>query len=86
MNSWGADLPTSSHTWSNALAAHETRIKTLVRSQYRPQMYAWSVTYTDKNGTDWVSIPSDAGTNDGHGQTKCIDDNVIAVVDEEHVN
>jgi hypothetical protein len=41
---------------------------------------------TDKNGSDRISVPSNAGTDDGHGQAKSVDDNVIAVIDEEDVH
>ena len=41
---------------------------------------------TDENSTDRVDIPDDAATDDRHGKTKGIDDNVIAMVDEEDVD
>jgi len=40
---------------------------------------------TDEDGTDGIDIPDDAATDDGHGQTKGVDDDVIAVVNEEHM-
>jgi hypothetical protein len=41
---------------------------------------------TNQNGTNGVKVPHDTASNNRHSQTKRIDDNVIAVVDEEHVN
>ena len=41
---------------------------------------------TDENSTDRVDIPDDAATDDRHGKTEGIDDNVIAMVDEEDVD
>jgi hypothetical protein len=41
---------------------------------------------TDQNGTDGVDIPDDTATDDGHGETESIDDDVVAVVDEKDVH
>ena len=40
----------------------------------------------NQDGTNGVKVPHDAASNNRHSQTKRIDDNVIAVVNEEHVN
>jgi hypothetical protein len=41
---------------------------------------------SDEDGTDGVSIPSYTTTNNRHGQAKGVDDNVIAMVNEEDVH
>jgi hypothetical protein len=41
---------------------------------------------TDQNGTDGVDKPSNTATDDGHGETESIDDDVVPMVDEEDVN
>jgi hypothetical protein len=41
---------------------------------------------TDKDGTNRIDIPNDATSNNGHGKTKGVYDNVVAVVDEKDVN
>ena len=41
---------------------------------------------TNQDGTNWIKVPHDAASNNRHGQTKRIDDNVIAMVDEEDVD
>ena len=40
---------------------------------------------TDQDGADGIDEPSHAAADDGHGKTKSVDDNVVAVVDEEHM-
>lgn len=41
--------------------------------------------HTDAHGTDGVEVPDQALADNGHGQTEDIDDEVVAVVDEEDV-
>lgn len=41
---------------------------------------------TNKNGTDRVDIPDDAATDNRHGQTEGVDDDVVTVVDEEDMD
>lgn len=38
------------------------------------------------DGTDGVEVPDEAVADNGHDQTKDVDDNVVAVVDKEDVN
>lgn len=40
----------------------------------------------DEDGANWVNIPYDTTSNDGHSKPKGIDDDIIAVVNEEDVN
>ena len=41
---------------------------------------------TDENGTDRIDIPDDTASDDGHGKTESVDDNVVTMVDEEDMN
>lgn len=41
---------------------------------------------TDEDGTDRVNIPDDTATNNGHGKTEGIDDNIVAVINEEDMD
>jgi hypothetical protein len=41
---------------------------------------------TDKDGTERVKVPYDFASDDRHGQTKGVDDDIIAVVHEEDVH
>jgi hypothetical protein len=41
---------------------------------------------TDQDSTDRVDIPDDPATDDRHGKTEGVDDNIIAMVDEEDMN
>lgn len=41
---------------------------------------------TDKDGSDWIDKPSNAASNNGHSQTKGVDNDVIAMIDEEDVH
>lgn len=41
---------------------------------------------TDENGTDGIDEPGHAATNNGHCQAKGIDNDIVAVIDEEDVH
>jgi hypothetical protein len=41
---------------------------------------------TNEDSTNGIRIPSYTGTNNRHGQAKSIDNNVIAMVDEEYMH
>ena len=41
---------------------------------------------TDEDGSNGVEVPYDTASDDGHGQTKSVDDDVVAVVNEEDVH
>lgn len=41
---------------------------------------------TDENGTDRIDIPDDSATDNGHGKTESIDDDVVAMVDKEDMD
>lgn len=41
---------------------------------------------TDKDGTDRVDIPDDAATDNRHGETKGVDDDVVTVVDKKDMD
>ena len=41
---------------------------------------------TDKDGTDGIDIPDDTATDNGHGETEGVDNDVVAVIDEEDMN
>lgn len=41
---------------------------------------------TNENGTDGIDIPDDAAADNRHGKTECIDDNVVAVINEEDMH
>lgn len=41
---------------------------------------------TYQNGTDWVNVPSDPAADNGHGETECVDNDVIAMINEEDMD
>lgn len=41
---------------------------------------------TDEDGSDGVKVPYNTATDDGHGQTESVHDDVVTVVDEEDVH
>jgi hypothetical protein len=40
---------------------------------------------TNENGTNGIDVPDNTTSNNGHGKTKRVDDNVVTVIDEEDV-
>jgi hypothetical protein len=41
---------------------------------------------TDEDSSDGIGVPCNSATDDRHGQTECVDYNVISMVDEEDVD
>ena len=41
---------------------------------------------TNEDSTNRIDIPDNSASNNGHGQTEGVDDNVVTMVDEEDMN
>lgn len=42
--------------------------------------------HANEDGTNGIDIPDDTATDNGHGETKGVDDDIVAVIDEEDMD